>query len=188
MIVSAINEDKDDVVVQLCSILYAGENYMKKDQLSKFLGVEVNSHLFTAISYHIIQYGAGAPVPERPVNHRNIERKVAVVIEFVRFLIDEGHLTAEAVTRVSESGIKWTVQKVCRRLSSVKLLERYLEKKQLFMMEAESNINRNTPRLNLSLRKTDMVQIIKYVCPTKLKCLGVYFIICYTIIHSINLL
>jgi hypothetical protein len=166
-------EIKDsNTALQLGSLLM-GTGITRKDIQKAHPDCSMSSRQFTGAKQHAKRVGPGVPVPYSRPTARNLDHRAGVIRALINFCIREGLTTASARTVRCDSGERIAVPLLHRKHAVDNLLDRFIRIQEIgHGIAAESKYaprSKKGERMYTGLRRADMRQAIKTVCPSILK-------------------
>lgn len=168
----AFTKQNKKLLIQLLSISYDAK--LKKNDMERLFDIIISWRTFKTVHWHTVMHGVGAIVPEDIINVRNVTRRKDVVIEFVKFLVNAGFKTAEAVDRKLSSGALVVVAKIYRKETVHCLIEDFKRHRIELLQLGPRGLNKGRKGIReyVALSNQSMIEIVKVVCPYFLRCLG----------------
>lgn len=136
---------------------------MTRDRLILMMGEEISSRKYHHAQHHAMIYGAGQPA-ELISHKRNVARRQIVVDNFVAYCLAKGVMTANGRTILVPGKESISVPNV-KRLEGKQPLIKSFEDDERRIRAVTQGEGRRQKREYLSLRRSDMEDVIAVVCP-----------------------
>jgi hypothetical protein len=171
----ALERKDSNTALQLGSLLM-GAGITRKDIQKAHPDCLMSSRQFTGSKQHAKRVGPGVPVPYSRPTARNLDHRARVILALVSFCIREGLTTASARTVRCDSGERIAVPLLHRKHAVDYLLDRFIRIQEIGhdipAASKDAPRSKKGERMYTGLRRADMRQAIKTVCPSILKSLA----------------